>query len=364
MRQTRGFSLVEMMVAITLGLIVTGALIATTVGVRSAARTSTGVGAVGDGGRIALDLLQQAVRGAGFMACNTTARQASLLPSGPGPDPLNDDYTEPLGGYEAVGTGPGAATPVVITTPPVTPSNDITSWITTGAGNLNALLKSNVVAGSDVLVVQSALAGTPVTAVTPTGSNTLTIVKAADASSFTGGQIGVVSNCVTSVVFQIGAVAGTTVDTVQAISSQYSAGAQLGVADTTVFYIGQGRDGDGALYALDMNGTGILPAPSAGNELVPDIESMQVLYGITTSALQNVSQYVTADQVAALGATGDFNSVVGVKIALLAASAPGAVPLPAVAPTYTLLGTTVQAPIDTRMRKVFEISVTVRSSTT
>ncbi len=364
MKHTSGFSLVEMMVAITLGLLVTGALIATFVGVNASSRTSTGVGAVGDGGRIALDLLQQAVRSAGFMACNTTARQASLLPSGPGPDPLNYDYTEPLGGYEAVGSGPGAAAPVVLAAPPVTPSNDVASWITTGGGNLNALLNNNAVAGSDVLVVQSTLVGAPVTAVTPAGANVLTIVKAADASSFSGGQIAVVSDCVTSVVFQIGTVSGSTVDTVQTIPPRYSAGAQLGLADTTVFYIGKGTDGDGALYALDANGTGVVPAPSAGDELVPDIENMQVLYGVTTSALQDVSQYVTADQVAALGATGDFNSVVGVKIALLAASATGAVPLPAAASTYTLLGTTVQAPIDTRMRKVFEITITLRNSTT
>jgi type IV pilus assembly protein PilW len=364
MRRAKGFSLVEMMVAITLGLLVTGALISAVLGVSGSSRTSTGVGAVGDGGRIALDLLQQAVRSAGYMACNTTARQASLLPSGPGPDPLNYDYTDPLGGYEAVGTGPGAAAPVVIATPPVTPSNDVASWVTTGGGNLNALLNNNAVAGSDVLVVQSTLTGAPVTAVTPAGSSALTIVKAADAASFTAGQIGVVSDCVTSVVFQIASVAGGTVDTVQTIPGRYAAGAQLGVADTTVFYIGKGTDGDGALYALDAGGTGTLPAPSVANELVPDIENMQVLYGITTSALPEVNQYVTADQVTALGATSDFNSVVAVKIAVLAASAPGAVPLPAAASTYTLLGTPVQAPIDTRMRKVFEITVTARNSTT
>jgi type IV pilus assembly protein PilW len=364
MRQARGFSLVEMMVAITLGLLVTGALIATFVGVNSSSRTSAGVGAVGDGGRIALDLLQQAVRSAGFMACNTTARQVSLLATGPGPDPLNYDYTEPLGGYEAVGTGPEAAAPVVIAEPPVSASNDVTNWSTTGGGTLNAVLNNNAIAGSDVLVVQSTLAGAPVTAVAPAGANQLTVVNSADAASFAAGQIAVVSDCVTSAVLQISAVAGSTVDTVQTIPARYAAGSQLGVADTMVFYIGKGTDGDGALFALDAQGTGAVPAPSAADELVPDIENMQVLYGISTSALPDVNQWVTADQVAALGTTGDFNSVVAVKIAVLAASAPGAVPAPAAASTYTLLGTTVQAPPDTRMRKVFEITITARNSTT
>lgn len=364
MRRARGFSLVEMMVAITLGLLVTGALIAAFVGINRSSRASSGVGAVGDGGRIALDLLQQAVRSAGYMACNTTARQASLLPSGPGPDPLNYDYTEPLGGYEAVGTGPEAAASVAIAAPPVSASSNLADWTTTGAGALNAVLNNNAIAGSDVLVVQSTLPAAPVTAVTPAGANQLTIVNAGDAASFAAGQIGVVSDCVTSVVFQVASVAGNAVNTTQAIPARYAAGSQLGVADTTVFYIGKGADGDGALFALDANGTGTVPAPAAGNELVPDIENMQVLYGISTAALPEVNQWVTADKVAALGTTGDFNSVVAVKVAVLAASAPGAVTAPAAANTYTLLGTKVQAPIDTRMRKVFEITVTVRNSTT
>ena len=119
-----------------------------------------------------------------------------------------------------------------------------------------------------------------------------------------------------------------------------------------MYYIGQGADGDGALFAYDLNATNTFTA----FELVPDIEAMQILYGLDTNSSQTVSQYVTADQVA------DFNTVMSVKVALLAASAPGAAHPTNPAATYTLLGTTVTAPVDTRARHVFEQTIAVRNS--
>jgi len=121
--------------------------------------------------------------------------------------------------------------------------------------------------------------------------------------------------------------------------------------DTRVYYIGKGADGDGALFVDDLNATGTFTA----NELVPDIEAMQILYGLDTNNTQIVSEYVTADAVA------DFNTVMSVKIALLAASAPGSTH-PGAALTYNLLGTLVTAPADSRERQVFEETIAVRNS--
>jgi type IV pilus assembly protein PilW len=132
----------------------------------------------------------------------------------------------------------------------------------------------------------------------------------------------------------------------------FQAGSQVTAVDTVVYYIGTGADGDGALFSYDLNGTTTFTA----NELVPDIEAMQVLYGLDTTGAQAVTEYVTADLVP------DFNSVMSVKVAVLAASPPGAVKAPPAAPTYNLLGTTVTAPIDTRARKVFETTIAVRNA--
>jgi type IV pilus assembly protein PilW len=133
----------------------------------------------------------------------------------------------------------------------------------------------------------------------------------------------------------------------------FEIGSQVAPVDTTVYYIGQGADGDAALFSYDMNATTAFVSPA--NELVPDIENMQILYGVDTTGTQTVSEYVPAVQVI------DFNTVMSVKIAVLAASQPGAVPLPAAAQTYKLLGNTVTVLPDTRARQVFEITISTRN---
>ena len=130
--------------------------------------------------------------------------------------------------------------------------------------------------------------------------------------------------------------AGIPGNNVAAFPVSFGIGSQVTPIDTIVYYIGTGADGDGALFAYDLNAGTAFTA----TELVPDIESMQVLYGVDTNGTQTVAEYLTADQVV------DFNTVISVKIAVLAASQPGSMSIPVVAPTYTLLGNTVTAPRD------------------
>jgi type IV pilus assembly protein PilW len=366
MKTNRGFSLVELMIALGLGLLVIEAILAAFSSVRSASRTSTGVGQVTDSGRFALDFIQQAARSAGFMACNDTARQVSLLSVGPGPDPLRYDVTNRAGGYEAVGTGPGTA--VALAALPVVASGNAAAWISSGGGPLAAQLAGQVVAGSDVLVVQSTAVGGPMTSVATIvdGAGDFTVT---DGTGFAAGQIAVISDCTKSAVFQIAQVAGTTIshatggapgNATGKLLPGFSPGAQVGVLDTIVYFIGVGADGDGALFSMRTGGASVFGSPQ---ELVPDIENLQVLYGIDANGTQSVSQYVTANQVTALGAGGNFNSVISIVVSLLAASGPAAVPLPPAAPTFTLARTRITTPIDTRMRKVFQTTVALRNST-
>jgi len=58
----------------------------------------------------------------------------------------------------------------------------------------------------------------------------------------------------------------------------------------------------------------------------------------------------------------DFSSVVSLEVAVLVASPLGSVPAPATAPTFNLLGTTITAPKDTRMRRVFEKTIGLRDA--
>ena len=403
--QMAGFTMVEMMVAIVLGLLVTDALVAMFVGVRSASRMSSGVAALSDSGRFALDTIEENVRGAGNFACNSTApvtvvntqmvREISLLTPTPG-TPLVSDYTEPLEGYEANGTGPGANM-AIVNSP--APDGTQTDWLTTNllgnkldgslvappfpagqGGNVGRLIQ-----GSDVLVIHESLASTPpaYTTVVANGTGTFTVNSSTMFGG--GGQIGAITNCVQTEVFQLGAFnpgagTGTVVlgggfpgNQAPGQLSQnmdFGIGSQVVPADTIVFYIGIGEDGDGALFRWETNG-GVLgqnDGYSVNEELVPDVENMQILYGIETplsAGTQTVAQYVTADKVAPpLAVTGDFNSVISVKVALLVASPPGAVPkgtVAAASPPLLLGNNWTLGAADGRMRKVYEQTMFLRN---
>jgi type IV pilus assembly protein PilW len=356
MIRARGFSLVELMVAITLALIVTAGVISVFVGSRSAFLSTSGTAALTDGGRFALNFIANSVRSAGYTACTTAPNTQSTLNVGATAMPYS--FTEALGGFEANNTGVGTA--YTIATPPVAPDPATADWI----GGLDGALTGQPLKNNDVLVVRSSLANAQTVYVSAIADGTPSFTVNTQ-GSLANGQLAVISDCSKGVVFQINAPVAPAVNAVithnaggvpgnntSTFPLSFTPGAQVTPIDTIVYYIGQGADLDGALFSYDLGATNAFTA----NELVPDIEAMQILYGLDTTATQNVSAYVTADQVP------DFNSVMSVKVALLAASPPGSVPLPTVATTYSLLGTTVTAPIDTRSRHVFEETIAVRNS--
>jgi type IV pilus assembly protein PilW len=369
--RVRGFSLVELMVAVTLALIVTAAVVSVFVGTRSAYQSTTGTAAVSDGGRFALDFIEASVRGAGFMACGKSENQSSIL--NPGPSALYYDFAEALGGFEATGTAPGGAYAISRASQdmPVVPDGTASDW----AQDLDPALVTPpiVIKGNDVLVVRSALQKTQPVYVTSIVDGAAQFTVNAE-GGLAAKHIAVISDCAASLVFQIsgvrpsganaiishhmntGAPPGNSTSSFNPLSFQL--GSLVATVDTVVYYIGQGADGDGALFSYDFygNDTRTFTGKFVANELVPDIEAMQVLYGVDTSGTKTISEYVTADQVA------DFNTVMSVKVAVLAASAPGAVRLPTSAPTYSLLGTTVTAPIDSRARQVFDVTIAVRNA--
>jgi len=359
MNRARGFSMVELMVAITLALVVTTGVVSVFIGSRSAYQATSGTAELTDGGRFALNFISNSVRSAGYLACSTSTHVVSTLNVGATPLPYS--FNQALGGYEANNTGPvGAAYAVAV--PPVV--GTVGNWNAAATTpNLDGALAGLPVKNNDVLVVRSTLANAQTVYVASIPAVDQIQVNAP--GSLQNGQLAVISDCGFSVmVFQITGLAGTVISHDPAGSPgnsvasfaplSFTAGAQVTPVNTVVYYIGAGADGDGALFSYDLNAG--LNGGFAANELVPDIEAMQILYGIDGTNTQTVNQYVTADQVQ------DFNTVMSVKVAVLAASAPGSAHTGPAALTYNLLGTTVTAPVDTRARQVFEETIAVRNA--
>jgi type IV pilus assembly protein PilW len=364
MKRLRGFSLVELMVAITLALIVTAGVISVFAGSRSAFQATAGVANLSDSGRFALMFIESAVRDSGYMACGAATRtisnvnpeaNPSTLYYAPGPSGL----FQPMGGYEAAGTSPASTYAVSATPGAVGNWNPVLDPAFTTIPAANTFIANN-----DVLVVRSsATSGQPLYVTNLTASD-FTVTAT---GGLAVGQMALISDCVKSLLIQVSsltagapgeivghATGGSPGNISTAFPSwvNFAAGAQVTPLQTTAYYIGVGADGDGALYSATVAANNTLTA----TELAPDIEAMQILYGVDTNGTQTASQYVTADLVT------DFNQVMNVEVALLAAAPAGSAVVPTVANTYNLFGTTVTAPLDTRARQVFEVTIAARNA--
>jgi type IV pilus assembly protein PilW len=345
------------MVAITIGLILMSAVVSVFVGSRTAYQSTSGLGALADGGRTALSLIGESARSAGFLACNSaqSATNNTLVVL----SNITDNFGLGTEGYEATGTGTAGV--IALPARPVVPTG-VANWV----GGLDPLVPGaapgpgNIglpVQGSDVLVLRSSVQRVPppqqTMAYTTLDANPNdTQVTVSPVPAITAGQYAVVSDCTKSVIFQATGVGGAAPSAVTfggALPVGFSAGALVSPLTTSVYYIGVGSDGDASLWRLEqINGPGF-----TAEELVPDIENMQVLYGIDGAGTQTASAYVTADKVGTL-------NVVSLQVAVLAASPPGGNPVQAL--TYNLLGTTITAPADNRMRHVFSATINLRNA--
>lgn len=366
MRYQRGLTMVELMIALVLSSIVVYAGISMFLASRGTASTTAAVGAVTDSGRVALDFIADAVRGGGAMQCNAinSSNSSQTLNSilNTGASPLLQDYQHAYAGFEAAGTGPGGTATIEST--PISADPSVDDWSTSGGGALDASLLNHVVKGSDVIAVREALPSSTA-AYLPSSpaqyySPGQTVLTVANVQALQPLQYAVISDCTYATIFQIGSVNPATNQITTTgpldlnggnLGQSYNPGAAINAVDMTVFFIAPGRDTDSALYSYD-EWTGEF------NQLVPDVENMQVLYGIGSTQSGQVSSYVTADMVP------DFNQVISVQVALLVASPPTmrAVATPLRAPTYSLLGTTVTAPLDERMRTVFTTTMAVENA--
>jgi type IV pilus assembly protein PilW len=353
-----GFSMVELMVAITLALLLTGAVISVFVGSRTAFQATAGVGEMSDGGRFALNLIGESVRSAGNLACNSAMTATSQNAIAGGVVTFATDFGQGVTGFEATGTGNPVGALAVPAVPAVGAANN---WAPNLDGTFvaNATVPAGVpaglgqpVQGSDVLVVRSSVprvAPVYTTADVLPGAGSVTVAPVPVAMF--AKQYAAIADCTKSVIFQVTGAPGAVVTFNAPLNGVgFSAGAVVAPLTTTVYYIGVGSDGDSSLWRLEqVNG----PTFALPEELVPDVENMQVLYGIDPSGTQTASAYVTADQVAGV-------NVVSIQVALLVASQPTTKQLPSAG--YNLLGNTVTAPADNRMRQVFYATINLRDA--
>ncbi|MGH8321276.1 MAG: PilW family protein [Gammaproteobacteria bacterium] len=360
-----GLSLIELMIAMVVGLILLAGVIAIFVSGKRGYGTNSAIAQVQENGRFALDFIRNDTRMTSYMGCTTTARTNNIL------NPVGQLYgfLLPVYGFEYSNTDPSTATsaaPYVITSEtPVAASMGGGNWTPVA----DATLPVNAIPGSDALLLYTAV-GNPVYVTAPTAGG---VIPVSDSTGFVPDQLAVITDCLRSTVFQMSATTNTTPGTLTVGSGGapgpgnvstsfavgYEMGAQVLTADAILYYIGQGQDKSPALFRVDVlpNGS-INPTPS---ELVPDVENMQILYGVDTTggSLSTPNAYLDAAQV---DATNNWANVLSVQIGLLVRSNLAAMPQPAAPQTFNILDTYVTIPADTRLRRVFTATIYVRNA--
>jgi len=194
----RGVTMIELMIALLLGIVLTGGTIQIFISNRATYAFNEGLARLQENGRFALDTLSYHARLAGYLGCLSEVPRYNNLNT---PTTLPFNFEEGLGGYEAIGTSPGEAFAAAALNPPN--SNDASDW----APSLPAELVGSVVPGSDVLVIRHA-SPTSHTLLSPfTSSTVVTAVATADDNG--GGETPIVSDCQKPSIFQITGVANT-----------------------------------------------------------------------------------------------------------------------------------------------------------
>lgn len=367
-RQT-GLSLIELMIALVVGLILITGVISIYLSSRKSYGINSAVGQIQENARAALNFIRVNTRMAGYLGCGSSGAQFAnqLNPPGSG-GTLPYDFGNAISGYEYQGTGPTDSYTLPATVPS---SSSRTSWAPTLSTSIPTTAANHALPGSDIFAVSISQGTSTPSYVTSLGSSPDSFTVAANNNSLAAGDLLIISNCVQTVVREATSVSGLNISTSTGSGSPGNSGvlpamlasnAQVTTASVAAYYVGMGTDSSPALYEAVTD-----TAQTSGfrpEEIASGVENMQVLYGMDSNGTQTPGQYLTADAVNALSSASgmnQWNNVVSVRVALLMRSPIGAVPQPATAQHYELLGTTVYAPKDTRLRQVFTTTIGLRN---
>ena len=368
-----GLSLIELMIAMLVGLILIGGVLSVFMSSRKSYGVNGAMGQIQENGRFAMNFIDRDTRMAGYLGMGGSTGNIGNHLKSPYNTTLPYDFTSGLNGFEYSGTGPGNTYSISSEAPAPGVVGD---WGPNLDSSLPLTGSDYVVPGSDVLVIRFSPPTTTAAYVagSPNAPNGSQFWLTANPGVSTG-SILIISNGVQTYVIQATQVngAGTNHVVVNVGGSTFPGnstagiptsfiGAQVSTVETEAFYVGMDATGSPALFQAATNPNCAAPNTCFGGyeiqELVPNVENMQVLYGVDTTGSQMPSEYDTADVV---DAANEWSSVVSVRVALLVRSNLNAVSQPAAAQSYDMLGATVHAPLDTRLRQVFTTTIGLRN---
>lgn len=359
-----GVSLIELMVALTIGTILLMGLVQVFAASRTAYQLTEGLARAQENGRFAMDYLQRDLRMAGHFGCvndQSHKQKVGGLVSHPILPQL--DFSVSIQGYEATGTAPDATLNLAAPT---------AGWSPGLPDYVRALAP---LAGSDIVVLRFLRSsGAPVEAVAAAADTTFTVTAgrwgALTEDGVAAPTLFGVADCSSADVFTgIASSADRTVEVAAAIdryTPHPSGQTMLYRAEAVAYYVAiSGASNQPALHRTRWNGAGVAQT----EELVEGIENLQFIYGQDQAPANNPSGYVGLQNTAAVLGDGavianepQWRRVGLVQVGLLARSAnPSNAPAPDAAARPRALGVVISAPADGRYRATYESTIALRN---
>jgi type IV pilus assembly protein PilW len=328
----KGFSLIELLLAMALGLIIVTGIVQLFIGNSQSASVIGGQARLQENARFAFQFISRTARHAGYFGCirDDQTRVWGLV----GNPPQLPEYNveQAVGGFDA--NGDGSWTPSAVNLPGGTPGN-------TNSGGVIDI--ASIDPNSDIIVFRNLRQPTRKLTVTVQPTDDAVVVAPGGDPGFDTNDIVMIADCEQSAVFRVtNVVPGANEATLENAANtggtsaffqnaalvsppvgpqipftksflgrSYGTDAVVGALDSTYFFIADStRDnnaGDTPLSLWQKVG------PAAPVELIQGVENMQILYGIDTTLTDdtpNPNRYVPAS------AIPDSKQVVSIRVTL------------------------------------------------
>ncbi|MFN7097208.1 MAG: PilW family protein [Gammaproteobacteria bacterium] len=313
-----GLTLLEMLVALVVGLILMTGIIQLLVNSNNAFRMQNSLSRVQEDGQFAIEYLADNVRNTDFWGCL-------------------EDTTWVVNHLNTGGS--------------------VYFTFTSGLqGTANQASGGSIVAGSDTITISSS---TPVSGlnqvITPFGPATTSPVTTNPSTNLAQGSIVLVSDCLVGDIFQVtnttasaGSLehatgVGAPGNASAALSKVYSSGAFVYLPYTITYSIQTDANGEPGLFLTNATGS---------QEIVGNVENMIILYGEDTDSDGTANRYVRANQVT------NMQNVVSVRISIVVRSSDNNI---VTTPQPYVLNYQTITPTDNKLRRVYTTTITLRN---
>jgi type IV pilus assembly protein PilW len=348
MDKQKGLSLIELMIAITLGLILLTGVMQVFLSSKTVFSTQQALSRVQETGRLAVEFLSKDIRMAGYMGCATRVEGMKVINTLKNSSSALYDFATAIMGY-------------------------------TDSNIPSGILSKTLTPNTDVIIIRSAGgSGVEISKTNNSAQLFATNVGAVESGACSNGtdkisglcikDIVVATDCEKTRVFQITnlSVSGSDVNVVHGTSSfvpgndltswggasapaseTFGPGAELLMATNTIYFVATGEFSSRPSLWQKINNNDSM-------EILEGVEDMNVLYGVDTDGDYVPDKYVRAEVMVAT----EWPQVVAVKIDVLVSSIEDNV----ISETQKITFANEEIePTDRRLRQVFNVTVGIRS---